>query len=536
MFAWRHRDVASRPVFWFNSLLLVGSVGCSNSPCSGDSCPTASATGQNNPTSPSVAAEAGVDSLTEQSSSSEETVEASSQCEVDEDCHAQAPVCAESGQCVACLGDDDCSETRPYCKVAADEKKNRCVACQKGTDCGTDGEWECIDEQCFESCDPESSVSCSLGLVCVANSAQAVRYCAECGPGAACADPELVCVENTCLVCNPETDEGCASNEHCQAAAAIGGVLGDASAGLADPAVRCVECRAGVAEDCPNGTCIDGTCEVCDPNTNAGCSGDTPVCQQTEDDVGLATRACVQCVQAEDCAQSAAGPRCVDNQCAACEPEDDSGCSGILGTCVDIAPEGAKPLYECRECEGQDSCAEGVCVDFGCVECAESEHCLSVEAPECTAGNSCAGCTSDAACSHRPRTPVCDTASGDCVPCNRDADCAGRLGTPACDTEEHDCVECTNSSHCPDNPGGCLTFPGQDRYTCAPDDTEPTLLGACARCNAYDCADGLVCAEYGEDYRCLPAAEPDDPCGPEEHFSADDLVQVLVCVPENCAE
>jgi hypothetical protein len=204
----------------------------------------------------------------------------------------------------------------------------------------------------------------------------------------------------------------------------------------------------------------------------------------------------------------------------------------MQATCVDIAPAGASALYECREC--LDTCADGACVDFKCVDCASSKNCDAASAPECTSENECGGCTTNAACEHRRETPYCDVESGECVECTKDDDCAGTPGAPACSPAFH-CVECTEGSHCPDNPGGCLLFPGEDEYTCASLDTNPDALGECARCNAYECAPELVCAGPDGEERCLPLAEPDDPCGPSELYSEEFAGSVIVCMPELCA-
>lgn len=513
MFAWRHRGEAWLLAPWLrNSLLLLGFVGCSESPCSGQSCPTATSTNENYPTSAPVDAEPDAGALPVPSAPASETGEAPSECRVDEDCSEQAPVCSENRRCVPCLGDEDCGdETRPYCKVAADEKKNRCVACQKGTDCGAAGAWECIDEQCFEACDPTDGQSCDNGLVCVAGDTRDVPYCAECGPGAACADSSLVCVNNTCVECDPETGSGCATDEFCEPANASAVGAGDAgpSEHPSSTSAKCVQCRSDVGEDCPGGTCVDGLCQVCSPESNAGCGGETPVCKVSEADAGGSSLSCVQCVSSDDCDGNAGGARCVDDRCVSCDPADNSGCSGKLGTCIDIAPAGATPLFECKEC--LDTCGDGLlCVGFACVDCEDSTHCENARAPECTSEYECAGCTTDAACAHRPETPHCDTASGTCV-------------------------ECTDGSHCPDNPGGCLTFPGQDLYTCAPLETTPHELAECARCNSGECAGGYVCATLEGDDRCLPLAEPDDPCGPSELYAEEELGLVVVCIPEDCA-
>lgn len=502
--------------------------GCSKECVNCDTSPTEDV--RANPTSGAVAAPDAAPTTSEMSGPASGAL---TECQINEDCPSRLPVCSLAQQCVACESNADCGGERPYCKVAANEKNNRCIACQKGTDCGEDGQWLCIEEQCFSACDPSNAeTSCRDDLVCVTPIDSTLAYCAECGPETPCADPELLCVNNTCLVCDPAEDLGCSGDTpHCDVPSGSGGLEADGStAALTAP--QCVECRVGPEfDDCATGVCVEGACAPCSPSDGRGCGGETPICTSSEAPVdgGVELR-CVQCDDHDDCAGHPAGEYCVENACASCDLETDAGCSSEAPACVNVAPPEATALYECRECD--ETCAEGVCLEFECVECATSTDCASPSAAECSPENTCVPCTTHAACETHEGTPFCDNPSGVCVACRTDDDCTEAAGTPACDPAEHKCVECTNDSHCPEDTLGCLLIPGPDqRYTCLRS-TTPGALEVCSRCGAGDCPEGLGCARSGEDSRCLPLA--DDSCTAVELFSEDLLGNTDFCRVETC--
>ncbi len=518
--------------------MLSWGLGCVALGCGDDECkdcaPPPTSQSQDDPTSSSV------DAATSGASPSESrdsvTGDFVPECQVDEDCPAGKQICSPAQQCVTCDSHDDCSAERPYCKVANDERANRCVACQKGTDCGPEGEWLCLSEQCFAACDPESKQPCDEGLVCVAGSEQTLTYCAECGPGIACANADLLCVENACWACNPATHDGCSgTTPYCSVSALVPlGTDGGGSSGASEEP-HCAECRTGGEfDDCGSGTCVDGSCQVCSPGDNAGCGGSTPICSSVvAEDGGLEGAECVQCVDHDDCTDHAAGAYCVNNACAACDDQTNEGCEGTRGACVNVAPISATPLFECRECS--DACEGGaICLEFTCVECVTSADCLSPGAAECSPEHTCVPCTGDAACETQTDAPFCHKPSGTCITCRSDEDCSEVEGKPGCDPSRHVCVECTNDSHCPEAALGCLIIPSVGQYTCS-SSMIPGELGPCVRCSGGDCADGLECAEIGEDNRCLPPDDGSGACAGQELYSEDQLGYASFCVPEACA-
>lgn len=513
--------------------------GCLALGCGGDDCkdcaPAPSSGTGDDPTSASVDA-TGADSNTSASQALDTSGDFVPECRVDEDCPADRQVCSPMQQCVTCDSDDDCSAERPYCKAAIDEKANRCVACQKGTDCGPEGEWLCLSEQCFATCDPTAKNPCNEGLVCVGDTSQGAAYCAECGPNSECANPELLCVDNACWACNPTTHEGCGETAPYCTLVGVNAHSGDAgsSSGASD-GPRCAECRTGSEfDDCVSGACVNGSCQPCNPEDNAGCDGSTPICAPTSaEDGAIVGEQCVQCANHGDCAGHAAGGYCVNNQCTACDVATNEGCEGERAVCVNVAPPSTAPLFECHEC--LDACDDGqVCLAFTCVDCVTSADCQSPDAAECSPEHTCVPCTGDAACETRPDAPFCDKPSGECVQCRTDADCSNVDGKPACRTDRQLCVECTSDGHCPEEALGCLIIPSVGQYTCSWPVT-PGELGPCARCNANECADGLECASLGEDSRCLVPYQDAGECDPREEFSYDWSRLANFCVPDECA-
>ncbi len=112
------------------------------------------------------------------------------------DCAAPTPVCEESsGECVACVGDDDCTDG-----VCADD--NTCVACLGDGDCDegvcdTDANAcvECVDDAQCDGETPACDVDNNECVQCVEHA-----QCAEVG-ASACGD------DNTC--------QACAASEEC---------------------------------------------------------------------------------------------------------------------------------------------------------------------------------------------------------------------------------------------------------------------------------------------------------------------------------
>ena len=247
-----------------------------------------------------------------------------------------------------------------------------------------------------------------------------------------------------------------------------------------DPALGCVQCLTNA--NCPPGgagnanlkVCVLGSCEVCGADSDcatgqvcypsnhtchASCLADggatcgggrTPICDMT-------TGACVGCVTAADCKNTAGRAVCdaTTQQCVQC------------GTDAD--------------CKGNPAGAVCDTASATCVQCEANTDCPMAR-PVCEAAlHTCvAGCTADAQCTARNGglTPICDTTNGRCVECTEasqckvatdtctdnlclnagcgsDTDCSADGGgaTPYCVGTR--CVACINRSQCPANDRAC---------------------------------------------------------------------------------
>ena len=103
-----------------------------------------------------------------------------------------------SGQCVACLADDDCSGATPRCNTST----HLCVACVAKADCAKRQDCDATTNRCLDSCFdaddtcPSSGFSCNedLGL-CVECTSSA--NCSASANGTVCNLPIGRCVECT---------------------------------------------------------------------------------------------------------------------------------------------------------------------------------------------------------------------------------------------------------------------------------------------------------------------------------------------------
>ncbi len=209
-------------------------------------------------------------------------------------CVAPTPVCEESsGECVACVGDDDCTDG-----VCADD--NTCVACLGDGDCDegvcdTDANAcvECVDDAQCDGETPACDVDNNECVQCVEHA-----QCAEVG-ASACGD------DNTC--------QACAASEEC-------GHLDDTPACDID-AGECVECTVDDESAC-NGN-------SCDPATNT-CT-DTPT--DSVDTCGTC-RADSECAGDMRCVPlDFDGQRLDDGYCLEVRP-DGGTCEGPWGTVI----------------------------------------------------------------------------------------------------------------------------------------------------------------------------------------------------------
>lgn len=204
------------------------------------------------------------------------------------------------------------------------------------------------------------------------------------------------------LGCNPVTHAGCAADQLCCDAD------GDGNTECVGTSLsECTGCGVACAEDIAN-TCADRKCGC---GAGAPCAGDTPFCDGKS------------------------------GACVACDPTSNAGCSGTTPVCT---PEG-----QCVGCAaGANSCPQGqICLPTGACECKNSEDCAVPSAPVCDeAIKQCRGCSRADEC--QGASPACDTSSGRCVECVTNTECGSRAGTPFCDPGTNRCVSCLTSGDC----------------------------------------------------------------------------------------
>ncbi len=438
----RHfRDGAST----FSVFAILAALGCaSERPCSEEECPGSIADEHPSPPSPSPSSSPTASSeplpstpLQPSTISPQPSSTTLQGCVSDADCIEGSPTCSPAGICVPCLEDTDCPGGTT-CLQASRDEENRCVECTA------------------------SEVACPDGLLCV---------------------------QERCVECDPDSNQGCEEG-HCA-------VQPFTTGGDTEPS--CVECLTD--DDCETGACLLQRCVTCDPSSNAGCPLEAPFCMgTTEADAGLgAGLSCVECLQHEDCATGV----CENNTCVACSLQNHLGCSAPVAWCTQLdseapgveltgdggmftdasAPDagsltnspGTVARRLCVECLADDDCrAEGLgyCVNHTCQPCdpveqagcpdalpacvvseSDGENHLCVQCSQdahCDVGrcheHACVECAASTDCTDR-RSPRC-TAEAKCGACESDDDCSHIPGLAACESTAGACVECTDNSHC----------------------------------------------------------------------------------------
>ena len=435
-----------------------------------------------------------------------------------------------AGQCKLCVPGTTTGCTNPASPIC-DAQGNGCRGCQNDDECP--GALLCVEGRC-RACEPNA-----LGRGCDVASVEpycnpANFQCQSCTVDgtpndARCIDPARPqCVGDACRECDPQNHDGCgeaSAEPFCSAA------------GTCVPCQRDAECllRPDNRDFCNAGRCVE-----CDTDTDAGCPGERPVCDDN-------SKTCRRCNNSGECSGN---QECVEGQCVGCNPADDTGCvassaSPICdvtqvcrgcdndGECADNASNGSQCIRSgaCAECDpdAQVGCnTSGVrpfCANDGaCRVCANDAECLSApgDRDQCVGGR-CERCDTagNAGCDPDSNDPVCggNVGSRSCRGCTADGQCAGnpngaqcvgeacRLCDPAdntgCDPNGDEsvcrvvdgrpaCVGCSNDGDCADNPNG-----------------NQCVAGACEQCDPVDAAG---CAEGGASPICDPSTKICVPC------------------------
>ncbi len=419
-------------------------------------------------------------------------------CKSTKDCPGDL-ICADDlGECVACVGDEDCPEgtkcgadhacheehlcdSDKDCKqfdLVCDKDAGQCVQCLKADHCA-EGEY-CKDGYCIETACPAGEAKCEgpVVLVCAADgSGWSVSItCAEqqyCEAGEctdyACAPSETFCDGEVLKECSGDgksvvsEDDCAAKEEHCFGGKCLATVCEPGAKFCADPATvaTCLgdgmdfsklPCDAGQYCYSAKGECV---AQVCSPG-KAECVGTVA---KTCNAIGSGYASQVDCkVQSKVCVNG----QCLD---LACPPSTNFCVDNVtVGYCDE---EGKSFVPEA--CEAKHSCEDGECKPWLCTP--NLPVCDGQTATKCDAlglgplpgGTQC--------------LPGQSCVEGKCVDCVKD--CAGKeCGDDGCGGS---CGSCTGDDAC--NAGICVP-PGMDCNNDGADDQCPELPGYVRTCNA----------------------------------------------------
>ena len=306
-------------------------------------------------------------------------------CSSSKDCPG-ALVCAKTiGQCVMCVGDEDCAEgtecggdhicheitacqSDKDCKelgLVCDKQDERCVQCLAAADCP--GNRSCQDHYCIDAvcqagetkCDGDDVLACAadgtgwgLALTCTVSQFCQAGECQE----LTCIPNNIWCEGSVYTVCSEDGksvkyEEDCAAQGlNCFQTGCIEGICDPMSKFCVDNSTKglCsldgMEFEAYPCQEqhyCQEGQCLPWVCTPgqawCDANIAKLCNAKG---SQVQSQTNCGDKICVdgQCLGCQ--------PDCQDKQCG------DDGCGGSCGACQ--VPPGVT-------CATQPACEEGLC-------------------------------------------------------------------------------------------------------------------------------------------------------------------------------
>ena len=392
------------------------------------------------------------------------------------------------------VDDATCDTTDDDCDGVLDED-GACDACVDDDDCAAPGRLQCIDGVC-RGCDPETHEGCPTEQPLCDAETYTCRICdgdGECGNGTVCT-PFV-----GCTACDPARTATCP----------------DPLQPVCDPMTfTCRPCRGEGAGDCPMGFCSAGRCGGCDPNApdGGGCANPSPICD-------IRDVACRGCSNDNECSESHPDePICRNNNCQACEVGSNAGCFGIDKPVCALV-EGTPT---CMPCDAERPCLVGTCTDGQCVGCDPETNAgcqLDSPRPYCDPGagagpenafcRACAvdgECPGERICREEGRCVVCVNATGEgcdepgaepvcgngaCRECRNDGECLARDG------ERDECVD-----------GGCALCDPVDNAGCDDPERPACRAGRCQACiDDGECLEALAgqcIASTGECAACDP--------------------------------
>lgn len=402
-----------------------------------------------------------------------------------------------------------------------------------GTPAVSDGDCNTFDDDCDGETDEDT-------------------ICNACDQENPCAEPELLhCVDAICRACNPETHEGCPteqplcdaetytcrvcnSDDECGNGTVCTPFVGCTACDPARAATcsdelqpvcdsasfTCRPCRGDGPGDCPTGFCSNGRCGGCDPNApdGGGCVNPSPICDIRDVE-------CRGCSNDPECSESHPElPICRNGNCHACEVGSNAGCFDIeLPVCALI--EGTPTCMPCDPVERP--CRAGACTDGQCAGCdpATNAGCLLDSAlPYCDPGMGggaenafCRACMVDAEC---PGERICRE-GGRCLSCvNATGEGCDEDGEqPVCGNGA--CRACRNDRECLDRQGSrdqcfdgrCALCDPTDNAGCRDAAAPACRQGRCQACVAdAECLEALAGQCINSTGRCA-ACDPIDDAG-----------------------
>ncbi|MCA9557537.1 MAG: putative metal-binding motif-containing protein [Myxococcales bacterium] len=329
------------------------------------------------------------------------------------------------------------------------------------------------------------------GLTPVCDSAECVEclnnlHCTgfENGDGSRGHPGGAFCIDRQCKECNPVNNAGCDA---------------DGTAQICGDNAECRSCQSDaecVVRGIDRDQCVSvggvRRCVACDPTDNSGCSGDTPICDDQ-------TLTCRGCRENNECS----GGECLkapgenEGVCEGCDPVQHTPCGGATPICR---------AGECQECLADADCAgrpwpggenRTQCVEGRCQFCDPTQNHAGCGANElccnfvcvATSTNQCEGC--GRACDPNPTNTCVDRQCR----CGGNLACSGQ--TSFCDDQAGSCVNCRGDQDC----GGARTQCVQDQCeVCDPFDNNRGCNAASGRplCDT----DFRVCVACGEDADC----------------------------------
>ncbi len=348
-------------------------------------------------------------------------------CIDDGDCQADKPACNyREGECRECTDDRYCSGNEPVCDTVKQTCQPRCT---KEGDCRTKELPECdletgrciacrADADCSDRkkpvCDPNGvCVACSKDVPCGEKNRVCIApqgECEECAAASDCGPDKPYCLDFHCRECLSNADCGadaprCGDDAKCTRCECDPN-FGDCSTGeciCSDGLSACGALCADLDNDPRHCGSCDRKCE-----DDSMCSGGECVCRP-----GLLAcdRACVDPdtdpAHCGGCGKKCDG-RCAGGVCSAdtCESQNALGCGEQDAACVAKSSLPDHPLHcgECdRRCHEDQACVEGECRAYTpgrscttcpCEDCGSEACCphpLASGWVFCVAASSCPG-------------------------------------------------------------------------------------------------------------------------------------------------